>query len=106
MAIGVAFGCAGCKGGKRTYREQALSDKAVNLAGELAADESVRAGNAGGFTENNLSFAAEFFRRSFDGGNTLVSPLSLSVALAMTANGAKGETLTEMENVLAHPWLC
>ena len=32
--------------------------------------------------------------------NTLVSPLSVLLALSMTANGAKGETLSQMEKVL------
>ena len=34
------------------------------------------------------------------GGNTLISPLSIVSALGMTANGAAGETLTQMEGVL------
>ena len=34
------------------------------------------------------------------GENTLVSPLSVLCALAMTANGAQGETREQMENVL------
>ena len=33
------------------------------------------------------------------GENVLISPISILAALAMTANGAKGETLTQMENV-------
>lgn len=37
------------------------------------------------------------------GENTLVSPLSVLSALAMTANGADGETLTQMEAVLGLP---
>lgn len=35
-----------------------------------------------------------------EGENTLLSPLSVISALAMTANGAKGETLAQMEEVL------
>ncbi|MBO5281270.1 MAG: serpin family protein, partial [Clostridia bacterium] len=35
-----------------------------------------------------------------DGENTLISPLSVLSALAMTANGARGETLRQMESVL------
>lgn len=35
-----------------------------------------------------------------EGKNTLLSPLSVMYALAMTANGAKGETLRQMESVL------
>ena len=35
--------------------------------------------------------------------NTLISPLSVLCALAMTANGAKGETLAQMEDTLGAP---
>lgn len=39
-------------------------------------------------------------RSVYDGDALLVSPLSALIALAMTANGAEGDTLSEMENVL------
>lgn len=39
-------------------------------------------------------------RADFEGDSLLVSPLSVMLALAMTANGAEGETLAQMENVL------
>lgn len=46
-------------------------------------------------------FALRLFRASMkEGENTLVSPLSVLSALAMTANGADGETLAQMEKVL------
>ena len=35
-----------------------------------------------------------------EGKNTLISPLSVLYALAMTANGADGNTLAQMEQVL------
>lgn len=35
--------------------------------------------------------------------NTLISPLSVAFALGMTANGAQGETLAQMENTLGIP---
>lgn len=45
-------------------------------------------------------FAIRLFQESMDGTqNILVSPLSVINALAMTANGAKGETLTQMEDL-------
>ncbi len=54
------------------------------------------------FTASQYSFAAELLRRSYekDGGNCLVSPLSVVLALAMTANGAGGKTLSQMLEVL------
>ncbi len=46
-------------------------------------------------------FAVRLFEASAEEGkNTLISPLSVLSALAMTANGAKGETLSQMESVL------
>ncbi len=49
-------------------------------------------------------FALRLFKAgNEDGKNTLISPLSVLAALSMTANGAKGDTLTEMENVLGMP---
>ena len=46
-------------------------------------------------------FALRLFRAgSKPGENTLISPLSVLCALSMTANGAKGETLSQMERTL------
>ncbi len=49
-------------------------------------------------------FAVQLFKASMeDGQNTLLSPFSVLCALAMTANGAEGETLAQMEKVLGMP---
>ncbi len=49
------------------------------------------------------SFSANLLKECFDGkSNTLISPLSVSTALAMTANGADGQTKAEMEKVLGN----
>ena len=49
-------------------------------------------------------FAVRLFKASMkDGENTLISPLSVLVALSMTANGAEGETLAQMQKVLGMP---
>lgn len=46
-------------------------------------------------------FAVRLFQASAEEGkNTLISPLSVMSALAMTANGAKADTLSQMESVL------
>ena len=46
-------------------------------------------------------FAVNLFQEAAqEGENTLVSPLSVLTALAMAANGAEGDTLTQMETTL------
>ena len=46
-------------------------------------------------------FAIRLFKQTNENGkNTLISPLSVLCALAMTANGAEGETREQMEAVL------
>lgn len=53
------------------------------------------------FIKSQAEFGLELFKKSIDDEqNSLVSPLSVMLALAMTANGADGATLEEMENVL------
>ena len=55
--------------------------------------------DAGGIAA--AEFGVRLFQNSFEEGkNTLISPLSVLYALAMTANGADGETLEQMEGVL------
>lgn len=49
-------------------------------------------------------FAVRLFQHSIEEGkNTLISPLSVISALAMTANGADGDTLAQMEEVFGLP---
>ena len=53
------------------------------------------------FIGSTADFSLELFQRSLDPeNNSLVSPLSVLLALAMTANGADTATLAEMEAVL------
>ncbi len=53
------------------------------------------------FEKAVASFALSLFREEYKSGkNTLVSPLSVLTALAMTQNGAEGKTLSEMQEVL------
>ena len=53
------------------------------------------------FTANMADFSIELFRKSVSGNeNSLISPLSVMLALAMTANGANGETLAQMIELL------
>ena len=69
------------------------------LTSALAADESAGTEAPAG-NEAYADFAAELLRRCrTEGNNTLVSPLSVILALGMTANGASEDTLREMETV-------
>ncbi len=55
------------------------------------------------FVNAQMAFALDLFQRTVkdnEGENVLVSPMSLSLALAMTANGGVGETLRQMERLL------
>lgn len=53
------------------------------------------------FIASTADFSIELFKRSLEEkDNSLVSPLSVLLALAMTANGADEDTLTQMESVL------
>ena len=53
------------------------------------------------FTASVADFSIELFKTNItDKENSLVSPLSVMLALAMTANGADNETLTQMETLL------
>ncbi|MFI3326307.1 MAG: serpin family protein [Clostridia bacterium] len=50
-------------------------------------------------TDEIMDFSFEILEKSFDEENILISPLSIITALAMTANGADGNTISQMENV-------
>ena len=52
------------------------------------------------FTATQMDFALKLLQGSYTGENTLVSPLSATLALSMLANGAEGETLSQIEDVL------
>ncbi len=54
------------------------------------------------FIKGTADFAANLFGKCASGKeNCLISPLSVMLALAMTSNGACGETKSQMESVLA-----
>lgn len=71
-----------------------------------AADIKLPDGNvlSGEFVDDQLSFAVGLFKKSAahreNDGNLLISPTSVMIALAMTANGADQQTLEDMERVL------
>lgn len=77
---------------------------AVNLMEGKKKDSAQGKPADNAFLHSQLALTADLLRavsmRNTSGGNLLISPLSISQALAMTANGAEGETGSEMEAVL------
>ena len=70
---------------------------------DVLASEGVETDKA--FASAEMDFGVEVMKKCFDPEkpgeeNLLISPLSISAALSMTANGADGETRKEMEKVL------
>lgn len=87
----------GCGGNSRGFGSaEALTDRVK------APSPAVRE-LTGEDTAALTAFSLELLRANWNGENLLVSPLSVLSALGMTANGAKGETLEQMEAVLGLP---
>lgn len=82
-----------------------LSGCAVVEAKDLMEGITPATVDAGEITDGQNASVTDFAIRLLqatekEGKNTLLSPLSVLCALAMTANGAEGETLAQMEEVL------
>ncbi|MBR6634973.1 MAG: serine protease, partial [Clostridia bacterium] len=75
--------------------------KAKDLMDGISPNSVNALGNLNAYNAAVTNFAVRLFKASDEEGkNTLISPLSVLCALAMTANGAENETLEEMEAVL------
>ncbi len=78
-------------------------DKAHSVDSAEKISTTVLRGSETDFASVQTDFAEKLFREAVkqdEGESVLVSPLSVQLALAMTANGAKGETLSEMQALL------
>lgn len=59
----------------------------------------------GEFINHQIDFSISLFKENYvNKNNTLVSPISAMFALSMCANGASGDTLKEMEDVLGNDY--
>lgn len=88
--------CAGCTGcALRVIAADCLSDGYVSsLSDDPGSVEKSDAADA-------ADFALALLRQNYAAGdNVLLSPLSVLAALSMTANGARGQTLSQMEQAL------
>ncbi len=76
----------------------AEESQGVDLMADITAEVPQVTGAPDGGTAGAVTgFGLALLRGCLDGGNTLVSPLSVLEALAMTANGAAGDTLAQLE---------
>lgn len=75
---------------------------AIDMTKDFTAEQVQGKGLDDTFISSQLEFSLKLFKEEYKqkGGNLLVSPLSLSCALALTANGAEGETLKQTESVM------
>ena len=72
-------------------------------AGSLMTGITANSVEVGDSASDTTEFAMNLLRDTYEGKNTVVSPASAYLALAMTANGAAGSTLSEFEQVLSAP---
>ncbi|WP_294096745.1 serpin family protein [Proteiniclasticum sp.] len=92
LSICLVLSFAGCK--------KAVSAEGGNLLDDLK-KETVEKSSS--FTKEStmpaLTFSFNLFTKNLLCENTLISPLSVLTSLGMTANGAKSDTLSQMEEV-------
>ncbi|MDE6775718.1 MAG: serpin family protein, partial [Ruminococcus sp.] len=83
------------------YIDQNLDYTAKNLCDDIQAGDISGISLDSTFALSQTGFALDLFQHEYKNGtNTLISPYSVMQALAMTANGADGQTKTDMEKVL------
>ena len=90
LVLAFSLGLTACSQGSSEDLMKDVPAKAVDVLPDMDAGAAAAA-----------DFGVRLFQTSMEEGeNTLISPLSVLYALAMTANGADGETLAQMEQVL------
>ena len=90
LVLAMALGMTACSQVSANDLMKDVPAKAVDVLPDMDAGAAAAA-----------IFGVRLFQTSMEEGkNTLISPLSVLYALAMTANGADGETLAQMEQVL------
>ena len=90
LVFSMALGLTACSQGSSEDLMKGVPAKTVDVLPDMNAGSAAAA-----------DFGVRLFQTSMEEGkNTLISPLSVLYALAMTTNGADGETLAQMEQVL------
>jgi len=98
VSMAVLTGLLGCAPGTAQDNEQAAV-----VQSNIPREESVEVpeGQLQELSQGNLGFAVDLYHQlSGDEGNLFFSPYSISLALAMTYAGARGETEVQMADVL------
>ena len=91
MAVTLLLGLTACESGEEKDLTSDINPQQVQ---GKETDES--------FEKIYADFAVKSFKNFTDKEkNSMISPVSIMLALSMTANGAEGETLEEMKNLLA-----
>ena len=90
LVLAFSLGLTACSQGSNKDLMKDVPAKAVDVLPDMDAGAAAAA-----------DFGVRLFQTSMEEGkNILISPLSVLYALAMTANGADGKTLAQMEQVL------
>ena len=108
LSAALLLGVCACSDGGAGGKKNGLSDSTTDLMANVKPSANVLAFHQDedrqkAFASGYSDFALTLFRKcaAMDPKkNTLVSPLSVMTALAMTANGASGETLEQMNQTL------
>ena len=100
LCLALVLSLAGCGGAPRLQARDLMAEipaPKVPVAAPMTEEAAAAA----------MDFCVRLFQASGAGEkeNVLLSPLSVLLALGMTANGAGGETLTQMEEVFGLPLL-
>ncbi len=95
LACIISISCIGCVNDVKSNDLMDGYERKINEGTDNTSFDLPDADNA-----TMTDFSVKLFKASFEGeNNTLISPLSVISALAMTAGGANGDTLTQMEQV-------
>lgn len=97
LIIGMMSGLCGCG----DYQSKQITVPPSDDEEEQETQEEPDTENKADFSSGYMDFAFELFGScAKKDENVMVSPVSVSVALTMAANGAQGDTLSQMEEVL------
>lgn len=97
LIIALLMLCAAFSACNAKTPEPVLSEKSKNLTADIIPVSQKGTPADDRFITAVADFGVSLYNASEKDTNTLVSPLSVLTAMAMTANGAKGETLSQIE---------